>query len=64
MTFEMKLGRLFDYQRFEGNSGLQQVISAVHAKYPMQDLTLDEMDTVAAAGRPYEKKDSKKDPLA
>lgn len=46
------LKQLFDYQRFEGNRDLQQVIDSVHARYAKRELDLDEMDTVAAAGMP------------
>ena len=47
---EKTLRRLFDYQKFEGNTALQQVIDSVHARYAMQELNLDEMSFVAAAG--------------
>lgn len=46
------LKQLFDYQRFEGNRDLQQVIDSVHARYAKRELDLDEMDMVAAAGMP------------
>ena len=49
---ERKLKQLFDYQRFEGSSELQQVIDSVHAKYSARELNLDEMDMVYAAGVP------------
>ena len=51
MKFEMKLSHLFDYQRFEGNAGLQQMIDAVHAQYPARVLALDELEMIAAAGQ-------------
>ena len=54
MEFTRKLYCLFDYQRFEQNSGLKQVIDSVHAKYPARALSLDEMDMIAAAGYPDE----------
>ena len=49
---ERKLKTLFDLQKFEGNRDLQQVIDSVHAKYAVRELSLDDMETVAAAGVP------------
>ena len=46
------LKKLFDYQRFEGNRELQQVIDSVHARYAVQELNLDDMEMVSAAGIP------------
>ncbi len=46
------LNRLFDYQRFEGNQELQQVIDSVHSRYTARELELDDMETVYAAGNP------------
>ena len=57
---ERKLKQLFDYQRFERNPELQQVIDAVHAKYAARDLELADMEMVSAAGVP-EIPDSRKD---
>jgi hypothetical protein len=48
---EKTLRRMFDYQRFEGNMALNQVINGVHARY-VRELSLDELETVAAAGEP------------
>ena len=45
-----KLTALFDYQKFEGNRNLQQVIDSTKAKYGARELNPDEMDRVAAAG--------------
>jgi len=45
------LSLLFDYQRFEGNQALQYVIDSVHACHPVQSLTMDDMVSIAAAGR-------------
>ena len=56
---EKMLGKLFDFQRFEGNRALEQVIHGVHARYTVRELNLDELETVAAAGRP-EKVDQEK----
>jgi len=47
---EGKLKTLFDYQKFESNSALQSVIDSVHARYAVKELSLDEMEWVAAAG--------------
>lgn len=49
---EQKLKNLFDFQKFEGNSGLQQVIDSVHSRYAVRELSLNEMEWVAAAGIP------------
>ena len=49
---EKTLKSLFDFQKFEGNPALQQVIDSVHARYAVRELPLDEMDWVAAAGTP------------
>ena len=46
------LSMLFDYQRFEGNKALQRVIDSVHACHPVQALSLDDMNSIAAAGMP------------
>ena len=49
---EEKLASLFDYQKFENNANLQAVIDRVHARYGAQLLDDDEVEFVAAAGRP------------
>lgn len=46
------LKKMFDYQRFEGNRDLQQVIDSVHAKYGVRELEMSDMETVYAAGVP------------
>ena len=57
---EKKLVQLFDFQRFEGNRELQQVIDSVHTRYSVRELNLDEMETVAAAGIPEAQNSRKK----
>jgi len=47
---ERKLSRLFDFQKFEGNASLQQVIDDVHSRYAIKELDLDDMEWVSAAG--------------
>ncbi len=47
---EHLLRNLFDYQKFSGNAALQDVIDAVHSRYAMRELQLDEMELVSAAG--------------
>ena len=49
---ERKLKNLFDFQKFEGNSDLQQIIDSTHSRYAVKELSLDEMEWVAAAGVP------------
>lgn len=47
------LRQLFDFQKFEGNRELQQVIDTVHAKYAaVRKLSFDELEMVSAAGVP------------
>ena len=47
---EKKLFRLFDYQKFEENKDLQQIIDTAHARTRARELTLDDMEWVNAAG--------------
>ena len=52
---EKKLRALFDYQKFEQNADLQNVIDRVHARYRSSHARMlddDEADMVAAAGMP------------
>jgi len=58
---ERTLKTLFDFQKYEGNSDLQSIIDSVHSRYAVKELSLDEMEWVAAAGSPdlQEKKVSK-----
>ena len=57
---EMNLNMLFDFQKFENNASLQAVINDVHTRYASRELSLDEMDFIAAAG--MQKKFDKNDP--
>ena len=41
---ERKLKNLFDFQKFEGNSDLQQIIDSTHSRYAVRELDLDEME--------------------
>ena len=49
---EKKLKTMFDYQKFENNSALQQVINSVHSRWSTRELSMDEMEWVSAAGTP------------
>ena len=49
---EKTLRSLFDFQKYEGNHALQQVIDSVHARHAVRELSPDEMEWVAAAGTP------------
>ncbi len=49
---ENLLMKLFDYQKFEGNSELQGLIDSVHARYTVKELDLEDMEWIAAAGIP------------
>ena len=40
---EEMLKSLFDFQKFEGNADLRQVIDSVHARYAVHELSLDEI---------------------
>ena len=47
---EKKLNQLFDYQKFEDNASLRQVVDSVHSRYAIRELDLEEMNWVNAAG--------------
>ena len=49
---EKKLFRLFDYQKFEENADLQQMIDETHARCNARSLSLEDMEWVNAAGEP------------
>lgn len=49
---ENKLMSLFDFQRFERNADLEDVIGEVHARYSARELSLEEAGMVWAAGTP------------
>ena len=49
---ESTLRKLFDFQKFEGNADLQNVIDSVHARYAARELSMDEMEMLNAAGTP------------
>lgn len=57
---ERKLSRLFDFQRFEGNKELQSLVDSVSARYAKQELNLDEMMQINAAGTPDLPQDGKR----
>ncbi|MBO4902788.1 MAG: hypothetical protein J5518_08340 [Lachnospiraceae bacterium] len=48
---ENKLRELFEFQKFEQNQKLNKVIQDTESRYP-QELTEDELEMVAAAGKP------------
>ncbi len=60
---EKVLNQLFDYQAYEANPALEGVINAVHSRYARRELSLDDLDMVAAAGAPEEacRRNEKKD---
>ncbi len=49
---ENMLMNLFDFQKFEGNADLEEVIGEVHARYAARELSLEEAGLVWAAGTP------------
>ena len=49
---EKTVRQLFDFQAYEKNANLQSVIDAVHARYAARQLSDDEAELIAAAGRP------------
>ena len=49
---EEKISLLFDFQLYEENEDLQSVINAVQSRYGARQLSDDEAELVAAAGRP------------
>ena len=58
---ERVLSRLFDFQKFQENPDLQREIDAVHDRYAVRELSLDEMEMLAAAGAPVLMKKPKQD---
>lgn len=60
---ENKLRAMFDYQKFENNPALQQVIDSVHSRWAVRELSMDEMEWVSAAGTPEIKPAAGKKPL-
>lgn len=48
---ENKLFRLFDYQKFEGNEALRQIINSTHARCQARSLSMEDMEWVNAAGQ-------------
>ena len=56
---EKILSHSFDFQKFENNSDLQVIINDVHSRYAVQELNLDDMEFVSAAGMitKHDKKD-------
>ena len=59
LFIEKKLRSLFDFQKYEGNPALQQVIDSVHARHSARELSLEELEWVAAAGTPDMKSEKK-----
>lgn len=47
---ERKLEKIFDYQKFEQNAAMQQIIDSVHARFASKELSMNDMGTVYAAG--------------
>ena len=66
MMMDKKLKAMFDFQDFDGNYDLQQVINQVHARYSMkqnvQELSLDEMGFATAAGMQRANQDKNQKP--
>ncbi len=50
---EKTLKRLFDFQRFEQNGALRQVIDGVRARHESVELSVDDLCGVNAAIRPH-----------
>ena len=49
---ESALRRLFDFQDFENNVELRQIIDSVHQRYTTCELSEDDLFLVNAAGTP------------
>jgi len=49
---EKRLSQLFDFQKYEDNAQLRNVIESVRARYQVRELDLGELKWVAAAGEP------------
>lgn len=58
---EKKLSRMFDFQKYEKNSELADLIADVDSRYPVaQELSDDELSFVAAAGNKFNSAQDKK----
>ena len=51
MDIEKKLTELFDFQRFENDTALQEIIDEVEGRYV--EMSDDELEMLSAAGDPY-----------
>lgn len=51
MDIEKKLTELFDFQRFENDTALQEIIDEVEGRYA--EMSEDELGQLSAAGDPY-----------
>ena len=49
---ECLLRGLFDFQKFENNTALRNVIDSVHCRYNTRELSLENLDQIYAAGAP------------
>ncbi len=58
---ENKLKKMFDYQRFEKNARIENMINAAESRYAVRELSDEELFMVSAAGfvKPEQKEDSK-----
>lgn len=54
------LNRLFDFQRYENNRDLQQVIDETHARYATRELSMEDMSLANAAAEIPKDPNSKK----
>lgn len=41
---------LFDYQQFSGNSKLNDVLKGTESRYEIEELSLDDLEMISAAG--------------
>ena len=53
MDAEKLLKTLFDYQRFEDEPSLQNIIEETEERYQGKELSDDDLNTVSAAGDAY-----------
>ena len=57
---ERLLKGLFDFQKYENNAALRSVVDSVHCRYSAQELSLENLEQIFAAGTPLSRDLNKK----
>ena len=58
---ENTLKQLFSFQKFEQNESLQKIINDTELRYGLRELSMNEMELVAAAGTANPQRNGKGD---